>query len=52
MCMGKNNNRLVYSRLINVTVLYLLTTVLLYSTVDIYGRYSMFLFLILAHKIQ
>ena len=36
-CMGKNNNGLVYRRLINATVLYLLTTVLyfLYSTLDI-----------------
>ena len=35
--MGKNNNGLVYHRLINATVLYLLTTVLyfLYSTLDI-----------------
>ena len=35
--MGKNNNGLVYCRLINATVLYLSTTVLyfLYSTFDI-----------------
>ena len=37
MCMGKNNNDLVYYRLISATVLYSLTTVLyfLYSTLDI-----------------
>ena len=36
-CIGKNNNGLIYHRLISATVLYLLTTVLyfLYSTLDI-----------------
>ena len=40
--MGKNNKGLVYLRLINATVLYLLITLLylLYSTLDIYGRYN------------
>ena len=38
--MGKNNNGLVYYRLINATVLYLLTTVqyFVYSTLD--GKFS------------
>ena len=42
-CLGKNNNGLVYWKLINTTILYLLTKLLyfyVYSTVDIYGRYS------------
>ena len=40
--MGKNNKGLVYLRLINATVLYLLITLLylLYSTLNIYGRYN------------
>ena len=46
MCMGKNINGHVYCRLINATVLYLLTTELyvLYSTLTFYGRYTVFVF--------
>ena len=44
--MGKNNNGLVYCRLINTTVLYLLTTMLnfLYSTPDILWHTKVFVF--------
>ena len=40
MCIGKNNNGLDYCRLINATILYLLTTVLeiLYSTLTILSQ--------------
>ena len=42
MWIGKNNNGLVYCKLINTTVLYLLTTVLYFYTayLTFYGRYS------------
>ena len=41
MCMGKNNNGLINCRLINATILYLLTTVLYFpANLPFHGRYS------------